>query len=133
MAGKDEINPLVILAGLAVVGGVLFLSSRSKKKCSELPGIWAPEGPLHLTREAQTEAYEAARYKLREYILSGDEYTLSDVKMYVADSIRDCEWEKLDTDEQKDAWNGIGVIVNEVNERAKADPDEFLKGFSSGE
>ena len=130
MASNNDKEALVAIVGLAVVGGIFLLSSRAKEKCTELPDIWAPSGPLHMTREAQDSAYEAARYKLREYILAGTGYTLSDVKLYVADSIRDCEWEKLDTDRQKDVWNGISSIVNEVNQRAKDDPDEFLKSFS---
>lgn len=128
MGEKDKIQPAVLAAGLVVVGGMVLFSMRKKNRCEKLPDIYAEEGPLHLTPDAQDSAFEAARYKLREYMLSGDEYTLSDVNLYVADELRDCAWEKLETDEQKAVWAGIAQIVNEVNQRAK-NPDEFLKSF----
>ncbi len=82
-----------------------------------------------MTREAQDEATELARYKIREYILAGQIYKLSDVQMYVADELRDCSWENLETAEQKEVWGGIREIVNEVNQRAEQDPDDFLTSF----
>lgn len=128
MAQKD-IQPAVLAAGLVVVGGIVLFSMRKKSRCEKLPDIYAEEGPLHLTEDSQDRAFEAARYKIREYILAGEVYKLSDVQLFVADELRDCAWEKLETDEQKAVWHGIGQIVNEVNQRAKQDPDGFLKSF----
>ena len=128
MANKD-IQPAVLAAGLVVVGGIVLFSMRKKSRCEKLPDIYAEEGPLHLTEDSQDRAFESARYKIREYILAGEIYKLSDVQLYVADELRDCAWEKLETDEQKAVWSGISQIVNEVNQRAKQDPDGFLKSF----
>jgi len=129
MAEKDKVQPAVLAAGLVVVGGIVLFSMRKKSRCEKLPDIYAEEGPLHLTQESQDRAYEAAQYKLREYMLAGESYKFDDVVLYVADELRDCAWEKLKTDEQKAVWSGIKHIVNEVNQRAKADQDEFLKSF----
>lgn len=126
---KEDLKPAAIAAGLVVIGGIALFASRKKRRCEKLPDIWAEEGPLHLTEWAQDEAFESARYKIREYILAGEIYKLSDVQMYVADQLRDCAWEKLETDEQKQVWEGIRQIVNEVNQRAKQDPDGFLQSF----
>ena len=127
---NGDLKPGAIVAGLLVVGGVLALSSRRKKRCTKLPDIYSEDGPIHLTREAQDKALDLARYKLREYIVAGHIYKLSDVHMYVADELRDCSWENLETEEQKQTWKGIGQIVNEVNQRASQHPDEFLQSFS---
>ena len=105
MADTD-LKPGAIAAGLLVVGAVLVFSSRSKRRCTKLPDIHHEAGPLHLTRESQDEATELARYKIREYILAGEIYKLSDVQMYVADELRDCSWENLETAEQKEAKSG---------------------------
>lgn len=128
MADKN-IQPAVLAVGLVVVGGIVLFSMRKRNRCEKLPDIWAEEGPLHLTPEAQDDAFEMARYKIREYILAGEIYKLSDVQMYVADELRDCAWEKPNTDEQKQVWSGLGQIVTQVNARAKQDPDGFLKSF----
>jgi len=127
---NTDIKPAAVAVGVVVVAGVILYSMKKKRSCTELPGIWSKDGPLHLTREAQDEAMELARYKIREYMLTSGEYTLSDVQMYVADSLRDCAWEKLKTDEQKQVWAGVKHIVNEVNQRAKQDPDGFLQSFA---
>ena len=126
---KADFTPAVLLAGALVVGGVILYSARKKSRCTKLPEIWEEDGPLHLTRETVDEALDLARYKIREYIMAGKIYKLSDVQMYVADQLRDCSWENLETDEQKQAWAGIREIVNEVNQRAKENPDEFLGSF----
>lgn len=124
----DKVQPVVLAAGLLVVGGLVAYSMRKKSRCEKLPDIYAPEGPLHLTPDAQDLAYEAARYKLREHLLAGEPRKFDEVVLYVADELRDCAWEKLKTDEQKAVWAGIKHIVNEVNQRA-ANPDEFLGSF----
>lgn len=126
---KKDIQPAVLFAGLVVVGGIIIYSQRKRHRCEKLPDIYSKDGPLHLTQEAQDKAFEYARYKLREYILSGKEYRISDIELSVADQLRDCAWEKLESDEQKASWGGISSIVNEVNQMAKADPEEFLKSF----
>ncbi len=130
MTGKSDMKPAAIFAGVAVLGGLLFYSSRKKKRCTDLPEIWSEGGPLHLTKSAQDEAYDSARYKIREYMLSNEQYTLADVTMAVADELRDCAWEDLESDKQKQAWSGIKSIVGEVNRRAKADPDAFRASFN---
>lgn len=126
---NTDLKPGAIAAGLLVAGAVLVFSSRNKRRCTKLPDIHHEAGPLHMTRESQDEALELARYKVREYILAGEIYKLSDVEMYVADELRDCSWENLETTEQKEVWAGIRQIVNEVNQRAEQDPDEFLMSF----
>ncbi len=126
---KQNLRPAALATGIVVVGGIVLYSMRKKSRCQKLPDIWTEEGPLHMSREAQDDALELARYKIREYVLAGEIYKLSDVQMHVADELRDCAWEKLESDEQKQVWSGIGQIVNEVNQRAKQDPDGFLKGF----
>lgn len=128
MADSD-LKPGTIAAGILVIGAVYMFSTRSKRRCTKLPDIHHEDGPLHMTREAQDEAVDLARYKIREYILAGEIYKLSDVQMYVADELRDCSWEQLETGEQKEVWAGIREIINEVNQRAEQNPDEFLTSF----
>lgn len=129
MNNRDGLHPAAIGAGIAVVAGIFYFASQKKKACTELPDIWAEDGPLHLTIEAQEEARRLTRYKLREYMLSMGEHTLSDLHMYVADELRDCSWENLETEKMKQVFDGIGHIVSSVNEEAKADREAFLKSF----
>lgn len=129
MIKEKDVQPIVLAAGLIAVGGLFLFASRKKRRCEKLPGIYTEDGPIHLTKISQDRAFEAARYKLREYILAGEEYNLSDIVLYVADELRDCSWENLKTDEQKAVWSSIMQIVNEVNQTAKDDPEEFLKSF----
>lgn len=126
---KNDIRPAALVAGALVVGGLIALSARKKRRCTELPDIWAEEGPLHLTLDSQDEAYELARYKIREYMLAGEAPKLDEVQTHVAAGLRDCAWDKLETDKQEEVWEGIGQIVADVNARAKKDPDEFLQSF----
>ena len=129
MAEKKNIEPVVLAVGAAVIAGVVLFSANKKRRCKKLPDIYAEEGPLHLTEDAQDRAYEAARYKLREYMLANEQYSASDVRLYVADQLRDCSWEDLDTDEQKAVWEGIGMIISEIAQQADANPDAFLSSF----
>ena len=126
---KKDLRPAALAAGIVVVGGVILYSMRKKKFCTELPDIWTEEGPLHLTADAQEEAFELARGKLLEYMISSSDYKLSDIYMYVADSLRDCAWEDPESKQQKEALGGIKTIVNQVNAEAKQDPDEFRKRY----
>jgi len=125
MAEKD-LRPAALIAGAVVIGGVFLFSSRKKKACTELPDIWSKEGPLHMTKEAQDEAFGLAKYKIREYVLSNADYTLSDIVMSVADGLRECKWENLESDQQKQVWSGIEQIVKSEIQAYRQDPDGWL-------
>lgn len=127
--GKQDLKPAAIAAGLAVVGGIIFFSSKKNHSCKKLPDIWSEEGPLHLTQEAQEDAFKLARYKIREYVLSNENYITSDIVMSVADGLRECKWEKLETDQQKQAWSGIEQIVKSEIQNYKQNPDNWLASF----
>lgn len=124
-----DLRPAAIAAGAVVVTGLLLMARKERKKCEKLPGIWDEDGPLHLTEEAQEDAFDLARSKFREYILQGESIeSLNDISMHVADSLRDCNWEELETKQQLQAWDGIKSIVNQVNEEAR-DQEAFLRSF----
>jgi len=123
---NEDINPAVLAAGILVVGGIYYFSTKKKKSCRELPDIWAEEGPLHMTQSAQDETFELAKYKIREYALSRKGYTLSDIVMSVADGLRECKWEDLKTDQQKDVWKGIEQIVKSEIQSYEQDPDAWM-------
>lgn len=124
-----DLQPAAIAAGVVAVAGVILFARKERKKCKELPGIWDEDGPLHLTEEAQEDAFDLSRSKFREYILQGEEVeSLNDISMHVADSLRDCNWEELETKQQLQAWEGIKSIVKQVNEETK-DTEAFLRSF----
>jgi len=123
---NEDINPAVLAAGILVVGGIVFFASKKKRSCRELPDIWSEEGPLHMTQPAQDETFELAKYKIREYALSRKGYTLSDIVMSVADGLRECKWEDLKTDQQKDVWKGIEQIVKSEIQSYEQDPDAWM-------
>jgi len=122
-----DLQPAAIAAGAIVVGGLLFLGHKKRKRCRQLPGIWEEDGPLHLTPEAQDEAHELAKYKIREYLLSsGNAPTdIEEVVSYVANNMRDCAWDDRETEHQKQVWHGIQLIVEELWEEAQ-DREAFL-------
>jgi len=118
MANKEEIRPLAIAAGVAVALGIVYIATRKKNKCKELTGIWA-EDDLHLTEEAQNEAFHLARRKLANQLMASGEYTLFDTQDYVANHLIECDWEARESDKQKQVWSAIGKIVARVAEEAK--------------
>jgi len=125
MANRD-LKPAAWAAGIVVVGGIFFFASKKKKSCQELPDIWSDEGPLHMTQDAQDETFELAKYKIREYALSQKGYTLGDIVMSVADGLRECKWEDLETDQQKAVWSGIEQIVKSEINSYEQDPDAWM-------
>jgi hypothetical protein len=129
MSNNLDLRPAAFLAGMAVVGGVLIFSSRKRSACRKLPDIWSEEGPMHLTPSAQDDAFELARYKIREYVLSNAEYKTSDIVMSVADGLRECKWESLETDQQKQVWAGIEQIVKSEIQSYRQNPDSWLASF----
>lgn len=131
MANKDELRPLAIVAGVGVALGIVYLATRKKSKCKELPGIWVEED-LHLTEEAQEEAFRLARRKLASQLMATGTYTLAETHEYVADHLIDCDWSKRDTEKQKQVWRGIGTIVARVTEEAKLDTYAFATKYGGG-
>jgi len=129
MSGSRDMRPAALLAGAAVLGGVLLVTSRKKAACRDLPDIWSEEGPLHLTSKAQEDSFEMARFKIREYVLSHSNYRTSDIVMSVADGLRECKWETLESDQQKQVWAGIEQIVKSEIQSYKNDPDAWLASF----
>jgi hypothetical protein len=126
----NEIKPTALLAGLAVLGGVMLFASKKKKQCTELPGIYDEESPLHITEEYHAQAYQAAKMRIRDNLLTKQgPSSLTDTKLHVAKQLRQCDWEKLTTFQQKAVWNAISVIVEEVNALAIADPEAFQLSF----
>lgn len=123
---RDDLNPAALVAGIFVVGGIVFFASKKKRSCRGLPDIWSEEGPLHMTQSAQDETFELTKYKIREYALSRKGYTLSDIVMAVADGLRECKWEDLETDQQKDVWQGVEQIVKSEIQSYEQDPDAWM-------
>jgi len=128
---SDKINKITIIAGLVVAGSILAFSQNKKIKCANQKGIYDPDnGPLFITDEAIDDITDSARKKIKALIISKDSNTdLSDIKLQVANSIRECDWESLKTAEQKIVWNAISNIVNSVNENAISNTDDFLNSF----
>lgn len=125
-----DLRPAAVAAGVVAVAGIILFAGKERRKCTRLPGIWDESGPLHLTEDAQDEAFDLARSKFREYILKGDAIeSLNDISMHVADSLRSCDWENLETKQQIQVWDGIKTIVNRVNEEA-SDTEAFLRSFN---
>lgn len=127
---KTDMKPAALAAGIFVIGGIMLFSSKKKKACQELPGIWSEEGPIHMTQESQNEAFELTKYKIREYVLSAEEYTRADIVMSVADGMRECEWEKLKTDQQKEVWSGLEQIVKSEIQAYNQNPDAWMASLS---
>ncbi|MHC4433930.1 MAG: hypothetical protein ACYTBS_18980 [Planctomycetota bacterium] len=79
-----------------------------------------------MTQEAQDEAFRLAKYKIREYVLSNADYKISDIVMSVADGLRECKWESLETDHQKQVWAGVEQIVKSEIQAYKQDPNGWM-------
>lgn len=129
MANKTDLRPAALAAGLVVIGGIILFSKKKKAACLELPEIWSEDGPMHMTQESQDEAFDLTRYKIREYVVSTKPYTRSDIVMAVADGLRECKWESLETDQQKEVWAGIEQIVKTEIQAYNQDPDAWMASF----
>lgn len=84
---------------------------------------------MHMTQSSQDQTIELARYKIREHVLAVEKYTLSDIVMAVADGLRECKWENLETDQQKQVWSGIENIVKREIQAYNQDPDAWMASF----
>jgi hypothetical protein len=126
---KTDLRPAALAAGIVVIGGIVLFSRKKKKACLELPDIWSEEGPMHMTQSSQDQTIELARYKIREHVLAVEKYTLSDIVMAVADGLRECKWENLETDQQKQVWSGIENIVKREIQAYNQDPDAWMASF----
>ncbi len=131
MANKDELRPIAIVAGVGVGLGIIYLATRKRSKCKELPGIWE-EDDLHLSDDAQDEVFRLARRKMANQLMSSGTYTLAETQEYVANHLIECDWEHRKTDKQKQVWRAIGTIVARVAEEAKPDPYAFATKYGGG-
>ena len=131
MADKNELKPLAIVAGIGVGLGIIYLATRKKNKCKELPGTWS-EDDMHLTERAQDEAFSLARRKLANQLMATGTYTLAETQEYVADNLVECDWDDRKTDKQKQVWRSIGTIVARVAEESKPDPYAFATKYGGG-
>ncbi len=131
MVNKDKIKPLAIGVGVAVGVGVIYLATRKRSKCKELPGIWE-EDDLHLSEEAQDEAFRLARRKLANQLMATGTYTLAETHEYVANHLIECDWSERKTDKQKQVWRAIGTIVARVAEEARSDSYAFATKYGGG-
>jgi len=122
---KTDMRPAVLIAGAVVIGGVALFATKKRNSCRKLPDIWSEEGPLHLTPDAQDDAIRLAKYKIREHVLSREPYTLADIVMSVADGLRECKWEDLETEQQRQAWAGIEQIVKSEIKAYEQNPDAW--------
>ncbi len=131
MARKNKIRPEVVGAGVAVVGGVIFFSWRKRRRCKKLPKIWAEEGPIHLTNSTQDEVFDLTEHKIREYALAGEEFTVDDITMAVANELKDCDWSDRKTVQQREAWSSIKLIVKKEIELYQNDPDLWMDSMEA--
>lgn len=126
----NDIKPVALIAGLAVIGGLLLFKRHERISCEELPDIYDENSPLGITEDYHDQAYHAARARIRAIIQSdGEAESITDTKLYVANQLKDCDWSKLTTHEQKRVWNAISTIVEDVTAQAQADNDAFLQSF----
>lgn len=126
---NDDLRPAAVAAGVLVVGGVFLFARNKKRSCTHLPGIWDERSKLHLTKDAQDEAIRLAKYSIREHVLSKEGYTLKDIVETVACGLRECDWTELNTDQQKQAWEGVEQIVKSEINSYNSDPDLWMAGF----
>jgi hypothetical protein len=131
MPTKNELRPVAIVAGVGVGLGIIYLATRKKSKCKELPSIWT-ENDLHLSEGAQDEIFRLARRKMANQLMATGTYTLAETQAYVADNLIECDWEDRKTDKQKQVWRSIGTIVARVAEEAKSDPYAFATKYGGG-
>jgi len=133
MAKKsDGLSTGAIAAGAAVAIGIVYFATKSKSKCSRLPGIWKEEGPLHLTEDALSDADDYVRRRMREYIISGAGINRADLQLEVAHHLEDCKhWgnqEKM-SDKQKQVWEALGDLISRIKSEADFDTERFLSSI----
>lgn len=127
---SDKIQKITILTGILVAGGFFAFSARKKVRCSNQKGIYDPDnGPLFITESAADQIEDRARKRIKTLLLSKEVIDLAEIKLQVANDIRECDWENLKTDEQRAVWNAISKIVNAVSDAADANRDEFHNSF----
>ncbi len=134
MAKKQDIRPAAIAVGAGVTIGILYLATRKRKRCKQMSGVWSKHAPLHLTEDAQEEAFAFARHRLASHLVGSDSYKLSDITLQTAEHLEeDCDWEGKLTKKQEQVFEGIDKIVHKVSDEAKSiGPAQFSAKYGGG-
>ncbi len=122
---EDKVRPIALAAGAIVGIGLIYFMVKKGQKCTEFPGIWTDDNPLHLTIEVQNKAFESARERVRAAMTAGTGLETSTIALAVANEIQECDWAKRKTAKARQVWDGISKVVSRVYEEAKANPEDF--------
>lgn len=135
MAKKKDIRPAAIAVGAGVTIGILYLATRKKKRCKQMSGVWSKHPPLHLTEDAQEEAFAFARHRLASHLVGNESYKLSEITLQTAEHLEDdCDWEGKLTKRQKQVFEGIDKVVHKVSDEAKSmGPAVFAAKYGGGD
>jgi len=121
MAKDQSIRPAALAVGAGVTLGILYFATRKKRRCKEMSGIWSKHPPLHLTEDAQEEAFAFSRHRLASYLVGNESYKLSDITLETAEHLEDdCDWEGKLTKRQEEVLEGLDKVVRKVSDEAKA-------------
>ncbi len=122
MPNGNRIKPTAIIAGAAAAGLLLYIARGRYQKCTEFPGIWSKEGPIHLTTSANIEAREFMQMKILDAQTANIEITPRQLQLQAADYLSpDCDWSELDTIKAQQIFSSLGTFAHSIYQ-------ESLKG-----
>lgn len=122
---EDKARPVALAAGAIVGIGLIYFMVKKGQRCTEFPGIWTDDNPLHLTIDVQNKAFESARERVRAARTAGTGLEVATISLAVANEIQECDWAKRTTEKARQVWDGINKVVLRVYEEASEKGDEF--------
>jgi hypothetical protein len=127
---KPSKNGAIALGIAAAVGaGTFFLMRKRMRVCYDLPEIWSPEEPLHLTDEAQQRAELFIAKRLRNFDQGGGHYDAAKLLVDVANHLQECRWEEIESARATQVYQGLGKLINSLNSQFKEDKQGFLARY----
>jgi hypothetical protein len=128
-----KFRPAAIGIAAAVGLGTFYLMRKRARVCIDLPEIWSPHPPLHLT----DEAYERARHYIAKrlhrdynYPYAPEDKPILDPAQLLSDTanfLQECKWEELESTRAIEVYKGIGSIIKAMQKEIREDPDLFME------
>jgi len=131
-AKPSKHRPVAIGIAAAVGLGTFYLMRKRVRACVDLPEIWSPQGPLHLTDDAYNRArIYIAKFLYRNHMYSGSPrekpaYDSAKFLVDVANHLQECKWEELESARATQVYEGLASMIRTMERDMKEDPNAFF-------
>lgn len=126
-------RPIALGIAAAVGLGTFYFMRKRARVCIDLPDIWSPRGPLHLTKEAHDRAERyIANYLHKNHRyggVAGKDYDPAQFLCDAANHLQECRWEELESAKAQQVWDGLATMIRTMEAEMKEDPQGFFARY----